>query len=81
MKVNIQPIDYGKKQANVVSFIWSINPVGSEEKELTAELIDSNGDCIDREVLTIDSGEYRESENKESFLLSKFGYTKIEVEI
>lgn len=81
MKVNIQPIDYGKKQATVVSFIWSINPVGSEEKELTAELIDSNGDCVDREVMVIDSEEYRESENKEYFLLSKFGYTKKDIEL
>lgn len=76
MKVNIQPIDYGKKQANVVSFIWSINPVGSEEKELTAELIDGSGNCLDREVKTIITEEYKEAADKEAFLLGTFGYTK-----
>lgn len=81
MKVNIQPIDYGKKQATVVSFIWSINPVGSEEKELTAELIDRNGDCVDREVKTIMTDEYKDAVDKEAFLLAKFDYAKREIEI
>lgn len=76
MKTQITPVPYGKQNAVSVNFIWETNPVGSIHKEITAELINETGDCIDRETKELVTAQYMASNDKEAFLLDLFGYEK-----
>lgn len=80
MKTNIEPIIFGKQQATQVHFIWESIPVHNEAYKATAEYLDENNDCLDRETLDIDKELYKASEDKEAFLLGQFNLVKVETE-
>lgn len=79
MKTNIESVPFGTTDsANSVIFKWQENAVQSETKKVVAEFVSANSNnCIHREIAEFASIDYNEAENKEQFLLEKFGLTKV----
>lgn len=78
MKTNIEPIIFGKQQATQVHFIWESIPVHNEAYIATAEYLDTDTNCLDRETKEIDKELYKNATDKEAFLLGQFNLNKLQ---
>ena len=78
MKTNIEPIIFGKQEATQVHFIWESIPVDSEVYKPTAEYLDADTNCLDRETKKVNKELYKAATDKEAFLLGQFNLVKLE---